>query len=177
MSQSDKELKAMCERGWRGGLSDGTECGRSSRVEYARTIMGWLPDICAEYRIKSICDAGAGDMHWIKLVSWPVDYQGFDLVPRHKDVKRLDITKKALPKCDAILCRMVLNHLDKERITKAIKLFKKSGKYLIATHFVGDNINRNREFTRLDLTEWLGKPLAVCEDGHEDNCRLAIWSL
>lgn len=166
------------QRGWRGGLIEGTPCGQSSRKHFARKVMAWLPKVCGDYGIRSVCDAGAGDLHWMRDVDWgDIQYRAFDLVPRHHEVQKLDITSERLPDCDAILCRMVLNHLDKSRVGDAIGLFRKAGKYLLATHFAGDSINRNREFTRLDLTEWLGEPLAMSSDGHERNCYLALWSL
>jgi hypothetical protein len=94
---------------------------------------------------------------------------------------RADITSIALPDCDAILCRMVLNHLDQDRILMALKLFKQSAKYLIATQFDGDKLpQRSPQFTRLDLRvapHFLGEPLERVQDGAEDICSLALWKL
>lgn len=177
MTLSDDELKAMMQRGWRGGLREGTPCGNGSTRQYTRNVVRWLPSVCADHGIQSVVDAGAGDLHWIKDVVWKVQYTPVDLVPRHPSVMQLDITKQPVPQCDAVLCRFVLNHLDVERVQVALALFKQSARYLIATHFVGDNINRNREFTRLDLTQWIGEPREMVHDGHEDNCRLALWKL
>jgi len=165
------------QNGWRGGLIEGTPCGQSSRKHFARKIMAWLPTVCRDHGIRSVCDAGAGDLHWIRDVDWDVEYRAFDLIPRHPDVERLDITRDRLPDCDAVLCRMVLNHLDQERVGEAIALFRESARFLFATHFAGENINRNREFTRLDLTQWLGEPIAMSPDGHEPNCNLALWEI
>ncbi len=174
---SDKDMHERMEKGWRGGKPDGTVCGQGSTMENTRHIREWLPKIVDEYDIFSISDAGAGDMHWIKHIAWDVDYRAFDLIPRRPDVQELDITREALPYCDAVLCRMVLNHLDDERVDMALKLFRKSARYLLATHFVGGGVQRTRQFMRLDLTKWLGIPLKMCRDGHEDNCQLAIWKL
>ena len=174
---SHNNMYARMERGWNGGKLDGTVCGQGSTKANTRIISNWLPVICREWDIHSVCDAGAGDMHWIKHVDWDVDYKPFDLIPRSHSIKKLDITKKALPKCDAILCRMVLNHLDSKRVDMALKLFRKSAPYLIATHFIGGGIQRTSQFMRLDLTEILGEPLAMSRDGHEDNCRLALWGI
>lgn len=174
---SDEELLRMMQRGWRGGKGEKTDCGRSSMMEYTKNIRAWLPMVCTDYGIATVNDAGAGDLHWMQHMHWNVDYNAYDLVPRHSYVKQWNILEQPLPPSDAILCRMVLNHFDKGRVAVAIENFRLSAKYLIATHFVGDNINCNREFTRLDLTQWLGKPLETCRDGHEDNCRLALWSL
>ena len=117
----------------------------------------------------------------MKGVDWKVDYLGFDLIPRVDGVIRADITTMALPDCDAILCRMVLNHLDQERIEMALNLFRGSATYLIATQFDGDKLpQRSPQFTRLDLRVapyLLGEPLERVQDGAEDICSLALWKL
>ena len=164
-------------KGWRGGKPDGTVCGQGSTMANTRSIRAWLPNLVKERNISTVCDAGAGDLHWIRAVNWEVDYYPFDLIPRNEHVAKLDITREKLPECDLILCRMVLNHLDDQRIDMALRLFKQSGKFLLATHFVGGGIQRTTQFMRVDLTKWLGEPLEVCPDGHELNCRLALWSL
>ena len=156
---------------------DGTVCGQSSTFARTSIMSSWLPDVCQRFDIHSVCDAGAGDRHWIKRLLWDVEYMAFDLIPRSHDVKKLDITTEALPECDAILCRMVLNHLDKGRTEMAINLFRESATYLIATHFVGGRKKQVRAFTKLDLCNYLGKPLEMCTDGHEDHCKLALWTL
>ena len=174
---SDKAMHDRMEKGWRGGCPDGTICGPGSTRANTRVITGWLPDLCKRFDINSVCDAGAGDLHWVRWVDWDVKYRAYDLIPRSHDVEKLDITTESIPKCDAILCRMVLNHLCKARTTMAINLFRESANYLIATHFVGDRAKRDRAFTRLDMCSYLGDPLEMARDGYEDNCRLALWEL
>lgn len=174
---TDKQMYDRMKNGWRGGISKGTICGFASTRANTRVIAAWLPDVCQRFDIKSICDAGAGDLYWVRWIEWDVEYLAFDLIPRSHDVIKLDITTEALPKCDAILCRMVLNHLCKDRIAMAIDLFRESATYLIATHFVGDRAKRTREFTRLDLCDYLGEPLEMERDGCEPGCRLALWAL
>jgi hypothetical protein len=116
-------------------------------------------------------------------MEWPVEYRGFDLFPRHPDVQALDITTEPLPQCDAILCRMVLNHLwgegnDTTRIEMALELFSRSARYLFATQFDGENLpQRSPQFKRLDLRPLLGNPLESVHDGHEPECRMAIWEI
>lgn len=177
---SDKEMHDRMVKGWRGGLGEGTRCGQGSLSVNTRVISSWLPKICAKYGIQSVCDAGAGDMCWVKDLTWDVDYKPFDLIPLDDSIQKLDITTEAMPECDAILCRLVLNHLvsmpDDARVTMAIEQFRLSAKYLIATHFAG-GADRKRGFSRLDLTKWLGEPLEMSRDGHEDHCYLAIWEL
>ena len=178
MPISDDYMHTMMQRGWRGGLGDGTPCGRGSTIANTRNVARWLPEMCAKYSIETITDAGAGDLHWMKNVDWGgVEYQGYDLVPRHPDVLQLDITKQSLPSCDAILCRMVLNHLHSEHVDAALALFQQSARYLFATQFINPAGTLSRGFTRLDLCKRLGEPLDMIQDGHEDNCRLALWKI
>jgi hypothetical protein len=111
-------------------------------------------------------------------MTWDVDYRPFDLVSRHLLVTQRDITRDLLPTCDAILCRMVLNHLDEERVGMALTLFRRSTRYLFATQFNGEDLpQRSPQFTRLDLRQWLGEPLESVADGREEPCRLALWAI
>lgn len=166
--------------GWRAGLPE-TPCGNGSLRKNSKKSRAWLPQIAARFDIRSVCDAGAGDLHYINGVDWDMRYQAFDLVSRMPNVTSCDITKDALPRCDAILCRMVLNHLDKPRILMALNLFRQSAKYLIATQFNGEDLpQRSPQFTRLDLRREpynLGEPLDSVQDGTEDVCSLAIWRI
>ena len=168
---TDSEMFDRMKNGWRAGAPE-TVCGNGSLAKNTKNIREWLPKIFKKYKIKSIADAGAGDMHWREDMPGQslIKYFPFDLIPRHELVQKLDITAEIIPvKVDAIICRMVLNHLDDGRIFDALRNFRKSGaKYLIATQFSGKNLaNRSRQFTRLDLTERLGEPIADCSDGNE----------
>jgi hypothetical protein len=178
---NDAEMFDRMKNGWRAGIPDGTICGNGSTMANTANIRKWLPKIIAQYGIKRICDAGAGDMHWIKRVELGCEYLPFDLIPRDESIKQIDITAKRLPKCDAVLCRMVLNHLDQERIQMALAQFKKAARYLIVTQFDGDKLpQRSPQFTRLDLRRepyLLGELLARIQDGSEDICSLAIFDL
>ena len=82
-----------------------------------------------------IADIGAGDLNWIKHIDLgDIDYQAFDLVPRHPEVRSFDLLKKVPPKVDLIICFWVLNHMPKAHCKKAIENLKKSGaKYLMMT--------------------------------------------
>ena len=173
---SDEAMYERMQKGWRGGLSDGTVCGNSSTLENTRGAREWLPRMVEKYEIKTVCDAGAGDLHWIRKVAWDVDYFPFDLIPRHKAVVKFDITAEVLPPCDLILCRAVLNHLDTERVRNAIELFRMSGRYLVATQFSG--VTKNAvEFCRLDLRPLLDSPLESIPDTCGEQSELALWKL
>jgi hypothetical protein len=184
---SDEAMLERMARGWRAGQPE-TVCGNGSTLQNTANIRRWLPWRVIRYGIHTLNDAGAGDMHWIRQIDWgdwAVEYRPFDLVPRLPEVKRLDITTETMPKADAILCRMVLNHLvdvkgeerDETRIEMALERFRESATYLFATHFEGPRPQRAPQFARLDLTKWLGEPLDAVQDGHETECRLAVWRL
>jgi len=177
---SDAEMRERMSKGWRAGLPE-TVCGNGSLRSNSKLSRTALPQWCAQYDIRSVCDAGAGDMHFVSGIAWSVQYQAFDLCPCVEDVQPLDITTQLLPFCDAILCRMVLNHLDEPRILMALERFRSSAKYLIATQFNGEDLpRRSPQFTRLDMRKppySLGEPLEAVQDGSEDICRLALWKL
>ena len=159
--------------GWRAGLPY-TVCGNGTLPKHSRNVGPALRRWILQYGIRSVCDAGAGDK---RLVPDVEEYRAFDLFPRRPDVEEWDITTQALPVCDLIVCRMVLNHLQ-ERLAQTIPLLRQSGKYLVATQFDGENLpQRSPQFKRLDLREWLGDPLDAVPDGHEPECRLALWRL
>ena len=179
---SDEAMFERMAKGWRAGQPE-TCCGNGSTMANTANIRKWLPNIVSEYSLASINDAGAGDLHWIRKVQWPrpIAYRAFDLIPRLDSIEKIDITRDEMPPCDAILCRMVLNHLDEPRIMMALDLFRRSARYLIATQFDGESLpQRSPQFTRLDLRGapyMLGEPLAKVQDGSEDICSLALWKL
>lgn len=161
--------------GWKMGAPF-TVCGNGSTLSATENARAWLPQVAKRYGIRTVNDAGAGDMAWIRRVLWDVDYQAFDLIPRRPEVVKWDITRDPLPAADAILCRMVLNHLQ-ERIEQTVSLLRQSGsRYLIATQFDA-GVNRTRQFQRLDLRPYFGEPIESVQDGREEGCRLAIWPL
>lgn len=177
---TDEQMYERMRNGWRMGAPE-TICGNGSLRAHSRKSREWLPKVCKVYGIESVRDAGAGDLHYVSGVEWDVEYHGYDLIPRHAAVSKLDITTQVLPGCDAILCRMVLNHLDEPRVLMALANFRKSAKYLIATQFNGEDLpQRSPQFTRLDLRYEpynLGQPLDSVQDGTECICSLAIWKL
>jgi hypothetical protein len=176
---SDDEMVERMANGWRMGKPF-TDCGNGSTLAATANIRQWLPRTVAKYGIQTLNDAGAGDMAWLPHMAWqsPITYRPFDLIPRRVDVERIDITRDRLPVCDAILCRMVLNHLDAPRVAMALDLFRQSARYLIATQYAGDRLpQRSIQFQRLDLRVWLGEPREQTPDGLDDYCHLAIWAL
>lgn len=174
---SDWQMFERMHNGWTRGLPF-TVCGNGSLPENTENVRRTLPEWCTKYRIRTVNDAGAGDLAWRRGMVWDVIYRPFDLIPREQSVTRIDITTETLPACDLILCRMVLNHLDAPRIDMAIERFRRAGTYLAATQFHGENLpQRSPQFMRLDLRGRLGEPLESVQDGPEPICSLALWKL
>lgn len=174
---SEAAIHERMAAGWKGGTTE-TPCGRGSTLAHTQSIRARLPDLVREYGIRTVCDAGAGDLHWITRVDWDVDYRAFDLVPRHPQVAELDITSEWLPVCDLILCRYVLNHLDTERVQQALERFRQSGKYLLATQHEGANhFKRVDPYQKWDLSAdpfCLGDPIESIPDARGS---LSLWRL
>ncbi len=109
-------------------------CGRGSLFENTAKTRNILNEIVKKYEIKSVADAGAGDLSWISATDWNVEYTPYDIRKWHPDIVLCDITMDILPKTDLILCRHVLNHLDNDLAKEARDRFDESGsKYLLLT--------------------------------------------
>jgi hypothetical protein len=173
MSQREALVKRF-SRGWGSGGKE-TRCGAGSTLASTAHIRPLLRPLLDRYGVRTLADAGAGDLNWIRHVDLTgLTYRAYDLVPRHADVHAWDITAEALPACDLILCRAVLNHLEPERVQRAIELFKGSARYLLATQFPGVAKAWN-DFTPYDLREYgLGEPLEALRDFPGE---LALWTL
>ena len=147
--QTDEEMLKMCQKGWR---SDETPCGTGSERANADKAVDAIRNVVEEFDIRSIADAGAGDLNWIELYlhaqyvaeerkrrgGWTgpgVSYHAFDLVPRNNWVTEFDITKEIIPgEPDLIICRHVLNHLSIQKAMYALSNFRQSGaQYLLMT--------------------------------------------
>lgn len=119
--------------------------GAGSTMKNTKYLREVLPELLAEYKIKSVLDIPCGDLNWAKHVKWP-KYIGADIVPELVaaakaanptfDVRVLDITTDSLPKVDLLLCRDLLVHFSNADIKRALKNIRASGaKYLLATTF------------------------------------------
>jgi hypothetical protein len=161
----------MFEQGWKSGLPH-TVCGSGSLPENTVGARMAIPRWVRQYGIRTVVDAGAGDMKWKAGMTLDAEYRAFDYVPRAEGVTQIDVVTEALPKCDLIICRLVLNHVGQNHALRALDLFRKSGKYLAATQF-----DVPREKGRYDLREWLGPYLEAVPDGGDDDCMIALWEL
>lgn len=174
LSWSDAALEQRMRDGWSGGLSDGTPCGGGSTRASAAAVAAALPSLVRRYGIESVCDAGAGDLHWISAVDLP-GYRAFDLVPRSAAVTKIDIACERLPQCDLVLCRHVLIHFDPDRIAKTLGLFAMAAKYLLANQY--DNappFDGSQQYNPTDLRPLLGEPIERLQD---TGSHLALWKL
>jgi hypothetical protein len=175
---TDAALKTRFEAGW--GHYEGQPCGPGSTRQWAADILKWMPKMIAKYNILSMCDAGAGALHWQdpQLIASLVSYLPFDLIPRDPRVLRADITNEDLPSCDAILCRHVLIHFDPPRVIRTLERFGRTAKYLFASQYPKARpFNAGLQYNQTDLVPSLGRPLEMIEDGGKDACHLALWRL
>jgi hypothetical protein len=174
VSKSDR-LKKFKE-GW---PSDGeTLCGTGSTKARTKHVVNWLPSLVKKYDIKVVNDAGAGDLNWISAVKWDVDYQGYDIYPRHPDVIKLDIANKRMRKCDLIISKMVMVHMSKEDNIKFIELARKTAKYLLATNYHSPKRkDPDSLFHHVNLKDYgLSDPIDKIRDTN-NMCDLALYEL
>lgn len=103
-----------------------------------------LEMVVERFGVRSIADIPCGDFNWMGefLDRRPeIAYTGFDIVkplvaanrerhPRHQ-FHVLDVTAKAPPRVDLILCKDLLNHLSNADVRKALANFVASGSQLL----------------------------------------------
>lgn len=127
--------KEKYQRGWTGGLPE-TPCGFGSKLSETKKQREWIPGVIKRWDVVTIADIGAGDLNWIKHMELPpfIEYQAFDLVPRHPEVIEFNLLKEIPPTVDLIMCLWVLNHFPYDECRLAIENIKKSGAaYLMMT--------------------------------------------
>ncbi len=152
--------------------------------------------------IRSLLDAGCGDLNWIPALDLPLArYVGVDVVPallvesrrRHGrqgwEFRSADITCDPLPRVDLVFCRDCLVHLPLADVARAMDNFGRSGStWLLATTFltrtnveigVGDWQPLNLEAAPFNLSP----PIALIDErcppdrGDYSDKRLALWRL
>lgn len=144
--------------------------GSGSSWEATKLMRPRLKKALADLDIKVLVDAPCGDANWISSLFGTLEtYIGIDVVPeliaknvvksseRNVFYKLGDITRDAIPSCDAILCRDCLVHLPYGLIMDALFRFGASDtKYVIATTFPGvenKSTDRPGPWRPLDLTQ------------------------
>lgn len=180
-------MKSMFEKGW---SASGTVCGWGSEIAHTENIRKQLPQIIKDYDIKTINDAGCGDLNWISTIDLSgIDYLGYDLVSRDTwnnklKCQNLDIITECMRDSDMIICRDVFIHLPNDMVNKSIELFRKSSKYLLSTTFNGaDNNSRmeapNMKHSKISLEAApfnLGQPLLCLNEDYENKLS-CLWLL
>jgi hypothetical protein len=143
--------------------------GPGSSLAETQELRERLPLVLESLAIRSLLDAGCGDLNWMEHVQLGVHtYIGVDAQAEviaddqwlhtapHRQFQRADILRDALPRADGVLCRDVLPHLSFAEIVQAIANFKASGAtYLLTTTFAGPRPNRDTaggEWRPLNLT-------------------------
>ncbi|MBF0455926.1 MAG: hypothetical protein HQL72_14060 [Magnetococcales bacterium] len=178
--------------------SSETRSGPGSTLKATQQMRSALRSVLRHLRVRTLADAGCGDLNWAARVTPGLDlYLGFDVVDEliahnrtlFTEEKNLffnvaDITKDRLPCVDAILCRNTLTHLPNPLVFQALSAFKRTGaRYLITTHSPGADNEEIKigHWRRLDLTAppfSLPKPSQLIKDGHSKYGRfLGVWRL
>jgi hypothetical protein len=185
---------------WRGNGWGSAESrsGDGSTLGATEVLRAQLPPLFAFLGIRSLADAGCGDLNWISHISSGLGlYLGLDLVePLIDDLRQrfgrrrghffavADITVDDLPLCDAVLCRDVLTHLAESSAQEALVRIKASGaRYLLATtHGRGRNdAIRTGAWQAMDLTAppfSLPPPRLLIPEGPPGSLKaLGVWGI
>jgi hypothetical protein len=176
---SDEEMIARMAMGWaRGNMKAESQCGTGSNMSATTAARNWLSIIAKAYDIETVADIGAGDLNWIGAVDWNVQYQGYDVYPRHENVQYFDGTKDVPPKCDLILCRQVMIHLPKDRAYAMLDNFRLSGSTYLAATTWDDPTNNDWDapYHHVDLRPYLGDYIEKVNDTSKVSF-LALWRI
>ena len=125
--------------------------GPGSTMVQTESVRAELPGLIRELGVRSLLDAGCGDLNWMKELEAPLErYLGVDVVPGlveqnrrrfaapNRDFKVADIVLDRLPRVDLVLCRDCLTHFSYQDIFAALRNLRQSGStYLLTTTFPG----------------------------------------
>ena len=176
---------------WRSGGRE-TSCGSGSLWRNVSKYIDALLQSFHAHGIKTLNDAGCGDMNWCSRVDLGgIDYLGYDLVQRLSKMplpfEVLNIAEQPMRSADAVLCHQVLFHLPNDVVVQVIDQFRKSAPLLFATSHRGAPTKRHEWtqslshcFSPLDLETILGPPqTVVCEIDSSTpyQCFIGVWSL
>jgi Methyltransferase domain len=134
--------------------------GLGSEMDATAVLRAELPRLLDKLGVAALLDAPCGDAGWINAADLGVRIVGVDIVPALIERLRVraaageiggeyhvaDITRDALPRCDAILCRDCLVHLSFANVRRAVANFAASGaSWLITTTFPQWQVNADCE--------------------------------
>ena len=175
-----------------------TRSGAGSSRAQTEKLRTRLQEILQGLGVRSLVDAGCGDLNWMQSLSGALDvYMGFDVVEelvadlrqrfgarKNHFFNTADVAADVLPKADAILCRDVLTHLTLPMVNLALERFRQSGsRYLIATTFPrgANDAIRTGAWQMIDLNAEpfnLPPPLILLDEGLTGLKKsLGVWPL
>jgi Glycosyltransferase (GlcNAc) len=175
-----------------------TRSGPGSSLAQTETLRPRLQEVLHGLGVRSLIDAGCGDLNWMQKISADLDlYLGVDIVEdlvldlRKRFTSRknhffntADVTSDRLPAVDAILCRDVLTHLSLPLVSLALQRFRESGaKFLITTTFPRGHNDpiRTGAWQMIDLNAdpfGLPPPLLLINEGLGTTRKsLGVWPL
>ncbi|QWF84009.1 class I SAM-dependent methyltransferase [Amycolatopsis sp. CA-230715] len=144
--------------------------GPGSDAEQTRALRARLPELLAEFGVRTLLDLPCGDFGWLSEVDLGLArYIGADIVAelvrrnterygQHsaREFRVLDLTADPLPAADAVLCRDCLVHLSFADIRGALENLRRSGsRYLLTTTFTEQTANED-----ISTGDW--RPLNLC---------------
>ncbi len=177
--------------------------GPGSCVAQTQELRERLPLLLEHLGVESLLDAPCGDLNWMQHVRLGVkEYIGVDILGEiiaanqwrhasaHRRFQRADVTRDALPRADAILCRDLLSHLAFADVFRTLANFKASGAtYLVTSTFTRPRPNRDTaggEWRTLNLTlppfnfsppvRVINEKCSEAGDAFNDKS-LGVWSL
>jgi len=183
--------------------SPDSRSGAGSDLIQTAEIRKKIPQVIADFGVRTMLDIPCGDFHWMKEVELNVEYIGADIVEglmqRNQELfstplRRFivcDITRGPLPKVDLVLCRDLLVHLSYQDAFAALRNLRLSGsKYLLTTSFT----ERSRNFDIPTTGKWrplnlkmepfkFGEPLLLLNekctegDGAWSDKSLGLWRI
>ncbi|WP_411076365.1 class I SAM-dependent methyltransferase [Streptomyces sp. cmx-4-7] len=135
--------------------------GPGSELRQTEAVRGALASVLARYPIRTVTDAGCGDVNWIRHVERfdRLDaYVGLDVVPdlvelnqkrygsERMSFQQADLSRDEIPAADLVLTRDCMVHLTHHEVLAFLARIATSGSaYLLATTYA--DLAENRDTT------------------------------
>ncbi|MPZ13435.1 MAG: methyltransferase domain-containing protein [Chloroflexi bacterium] len=140
--------------------SEESVSGHGSELSETVDVRQAVARVLDRYRVRSVVDAGCGDLNWQRHVPGLLDrtrYLGLDVVTelitrnrqRHGNQRvrfaHADITRDPIPPADLVICRDCMVHLTNAQILRALQHVVASGSaHLLATTYSAEPVNQDR---------------------------------
>lgn len=184
---------------------DSTESvsGRGAELRQTVEVRNAVATVLDRYAIRSVVDAGCGDLNWQRRVPNLLDVTDYlgvdvvaDLITRNRERFRgararfahMDISRDALPRADLVICRDCLVHLSNTQVLAVLRHIAMSGSgYLLATSYPAESVNRDTadgHWRPINLTAYpflLPEPIEFFDTDYRDGGRnhpgngLGLW--